>query len=66
MSDWHAKTVEEVLDILKTSRAGLESKEAEQRLKTYGYNEIVKKKKETYFHVFIRQFKSPIIYVLIF
>ncbi|MEM4345472.1 MAG: HAD-IC family P-type ATPase [Candidatus Caldarchaeum sp.] len=66
MSDWHAKTVEEVLDILKTSRAGLESKDAEQRLKTYGYNEIVKKKKETYFHVFIRQFKSPIIYVLIF
>ncbi|MEM2000499.1 MAG: cation-transporting P-type ATPase [Candidatus Caldarchaeum sp.] len=39
--------MEEVPDLLKTSRAGLESKEAEERL-TYGYNETVKKK-----HIFM-------------
>ncbi|MEM4574104.1 MAG: HAD-IC family P-type ATPase [Candidatus Caldarchaeum sp.] len=66
MAEWHSKTVEEVLQILQTDVAGLSSEEAEKRLRQHGYNELVQKKRQTYFHVFIRQFKSPIIYVLIF
>ncbi|MCQ5341348.1 MAG: cation-transporting P-type ATPase [Candidatus Methanomethylicia archaeon] len=38
--------IEELLKRLKTSLNGLSSKDVEERLKLFGYNELVKKKKE--------------------
>lgn len=64
--NWHSYDMETVLEKLNTKVSGLTDKEARDRLLQYGYNELEEKKKESYFQVFLRQFKSPIIYVLIF
>ncbi len=62
-SEYTTKNIENVFEILKTSENGLSEKEAENRLKTYGFNEI--KGRETgLFDVFLRQFKSPFFYLL--
>lgn len=64
--NWHSYELDTVLEKLNTRVSGLTDKEAKERLALYGYNELEEKKKESYFQVFLRQFKSPIIYVLIF
>jgi len=45
---------------------GLTTEQANELLKKYGYNEIESKKSKTAIEVFIDQFKSPIILLLIF
>jgi Mg2+-importing ATPase len=62
-SDYTAKNIKETLDILKSSEKGLSEKEAEDRLKVYGFNEV-KGKKVGLFDTFFRQFKSPFFYLL--
>jgi len=63
-SQYTTKTIDEVFNDLKTSENGLSENEAENRLKTYGPNEI--KAKETgLFHIFLRQLKSPFFYLLL-
>lgn len=59
------KEVEEVLEKLNSSKDGLKLKEANQRLIINGKNQIPKGKKHTIFDIFIEQFKSPIILILI-
>lgn len=60
------KNVKECLDILGTSESkGLSSEEAENRLKTYGYNKLQEKKKKSIFKIFIEQLMDPMIYVLL-
>ena len=63
---WHSYEVERVFEQLDTRIRGLTEEEAKERLAQYGYNELEEKKRESYVQVFLRQFKSPIIYVLIF
>ncbi|HDS45085.1 MAG TPA: HAD family hydrolase [Methanomicrobia archaeon] len=63
---WHALKVERVFEQLDTRIRGLTEEEAKARLAQHGYNELEEKKKESYVHIFLRQFKSPLIYVLIF
>lgn len=48
-------------DILK----GLSTQEANQRLYKYGYNVLSEAKQETWVQVFISQFQSPLIYILL-
>ena len=61
--NWHSYELDTVLEKLNTRVSGLTDKEAKERLALYGYNELEEKKKESYLQVFLRQFKSPIIYV---
>jgi len=61
----HSKSIKAILQELKTSEKGLTSKEADKRIEVYGKNEIVEKKKDSKFKIFLRQFKSFIIYILI-
>ena len=63
--DFYSRTEKEVLLGLNTSTAGLASKEAAQRLKKYGPNELKEKKKISAFSIFLGQFKSFIVYILI-
>lgn len=58
------KEIEEVENILKTSKNGLTMLEAKRRLEINGGNEIPKQKKSTIFNLFIAQFLSPIIFIL--
>ncbi|MEI7826925.1 MAG: HAD-IC family P-type ATPase [Euryarchaeota archaeon] len=63
--DWHAKTVEETFNLIGASPQGLTQAEAAKRLSTVGTNELPQAKKPNKFLVFLRQFKSPLIYILI-
>ncbi|CAN5430361.1 cation-transporting P-type ATPase [soil metagenome] len=47
------------------SEKGLSQEEAAQRLEKYGANTIVQEKKTSLWFVFIRQFNSPLVYLLI-
>ena len=63
---FETKNVKECLDILGTSESkGLSFEEAENRLKTYGYNKLQEKKKKSIFKIFIEQLMDPMIYVLL-
>ena len=56
--------VEELLAAMRTSQAGLEHGEAENRLKIYGPNEFARKKKRAAVVEFILHFRSPLVIIL--
>lgn len=62
---WHGMEIEEVMEELKVDQKGLTSKEASERLKKYGYNEIVEKKRVTPFQIFLNQFKDIFVIMLL-
>ncbi|MCK5026512.1 MAG: HAD-IC family P-type ATPase, partial [Nanoarchaeota archaeon] len=62
---FYNQSVDDVLTSLKTDKTGLQEKEAESRLKKYGLNEIQKKAEIHPFVIFLNQFKSFIVYILI-
>jgi len=61
----HSESVENILNLLSTSHHGLSLSEAKQRLKQYGLNTFPKLKQPGMFKIFICQFASPLIYVLL-
>jgi len=63
---WYQKSAQEVLSEWKVTQEGLDYDDAARRLKTYGLNQLAKQKKESDLDIFVRQFKSPLIYILIF
>lgn len=66
VKSWHNLTANEVLSHFKVNpQKGLSFNEAEKRLKKYGLNQLQEIKKETVLSVFLRQFNSPLIYILI-
>jgi Ca2+-transporting ATPase len=62
---WHVLEIESVLKALETSRKGLSEEAAKLRLETYGPNELQEEKKTTALELFIGQFKSILIIILI-
>jgi len=63
---YYRKTVDQVLTALKSSSAGLTSEEARLRLAVHGYNELESGPGINPFLIFVNQFKSFIIYILLF
>lgn len=57
---------EEVFEELKTTPQGLSRDEADRRLKEYGLNEAATGKKLSSLLLFLSQFRSPLVYILIF
>jgi Ca2+-transporting ATPase len=55
---------EELFTEMKSSRAGLSEQEAQERLASYGKNELTEKKKTTALKVFAGQFVNLIVWVL--
>lgn len=55
---------EQVLASLKTTKEGLQQADAEQRLKQYGLNTISEQKQTTAFNLLLKQFKSPLVLIL--
>ena len=55
-----------VLKSLDSSEAGLSSKQASDRIESFGKNVFDKRKSESQFMIFLSQFKSPITMILIF
>ena len=62
--NWHTKSKKEIFNKLQTSEKGLTNQEAEKRLRETGLNKISKKKKTPQILNFLKQFKSPLIYIL--
>ena len=63
--NWHNLTSEEAITKLNSSRSGLSEEEATNRLHRYGPNELTEKGKRPTILVFLRQFASPLIYILL-
>ena len=62
---WYQLSIEEVLSKLSSSVTGLSNEEAGRRLDEFGRNQIVTYKLENLLIIFLRQFKSPLIYILL-
>ncbi|MCW8822306.1 MAG: cation-transporting P-type ATPase, partial [Sulfurovum sp.] len=60
----HSETLELLAEQLETSREGLNNFAVQENLSIYGLNEI-QEKKHNLFILFLTQFKSPLVYVLI-
>jgi len=64
--NYYQAEVSEVLKKLDTAREGLSQEEAEKRLEKDGLNELQTETKINKFQLFISQFKSFIIYIMLF
>ena len=64
--NWHSLSVADVLKKLDSSINGLDEKEAVSRQQEFGLNTLPSKKKPSWIIIFLKQFLSPLIYILIF
>jgi P-type Mg2+ transporter len=65
-ADYWSRKPEELLSLLHTTNTGLQPADAEQRLKQDGLNTIKAKQQTTALGLFLSQFKSPLVLILIF
>ena len=65
MVNWHSLEKEEVISKLHSSEDGLRDAEVQNRLKLYGRNELVKVRKLDGLKIFLRQFFSFLVLILI-
>ncbi len=63
--DWYKLPIKEILQKLQTSEEGLTSEEARERLKQYGSNKLAEEEKISKIKIFLHQFTSPLIYILL-
>ncbi|MFC1964007.1 cation-translocating P-type ATPase [Chloroflexota bacterium] len=63
--NWHNLTTEDALKALDSSRNGLSEAEARARLHRYGPNQLREKGRVSPVLLFLRQFASPLIYILL-
>lgn len=64
MTNWHTRSVPLIIDELRTSEFGLNGAEAARRLRESGGNVLPEKKPDSLAKIFLRQFRSPLIYIL--
>lgn len=65
LSNWHTFSIEEVLKTLHTQKSGLTKESVDQRLSTYGKNELKEKEKSPIWWMFLKQFTDFMILILI-
>ncbi len=63
---WHTLSLPEIEKELSSDvRLGLREEEAKSRRRSFGPNELPRGKAESFFTIFLQQFQSPLIYVLL-
>ncbi|MBU1976245.1 MAG: calcium-translocating P-type ATPase, SERCA-type [Nanoarchaeota archaeon] len=62
---FHNKTVKQVFEELHSSKLGLSDNQAQQRLKDYGPNELITKRKYSLWGIFFSGFKDIMVLILI-
>jgi P-type Ca2+ transporter type 2C len=62
---WHSLSSTQALKELNATKKGLSTKEAEKRLNKFGLNELAKAEKFSLWRLFLNQFKSALVYVLL-
>jgi P-type Ca2+ transporter type 2C len=65
-SEYHSQKVEGVMSILQSGKSGLSTDEAKARLSRFGFNELSKRKTISPWMLFLEQFKSILIIILLF
>ena len=63
--EWHSVSFDLVLKSLNASSEGLSTTEAGKRVKIAGSNILHRQNKESAFKILLRQFRNPLIYVLL-
>lgn len=63
--NWYNLEIPEVLTSLRSSRRGLSQEEAQHRLDEFGPNELVEKEKVSAWKIFLEQFKSFLLIILL-
>ncbi|MBC7074324.1 cation-transporting P-type ATPase, partial [Candidatus Parcubacteria bacterium] len=63
-SEFTTKEIKEVFELLKTKETGLTEREAKERQKIFGFNEV-KEKEVSAIEIFLKQLKSPFFYLLV-
>ena len=64
-TEWYRQTAEEALQGLGITLEGLSEKAAADRIASYGPNRLPEEKRVSPFIIFLRQFASPLIYILL-
>lgn len=64
-NSWYSKNIPDILENLHSNENGLTQEEAKIRLQKYGPNKLPEGKLDNIFLIFLRQFQSPLIYILI-
>ena len=62
---WHAQTLEDALALLAANEDGLCEREASERRAVFGPNRLPKQRRPGLPIIYLRQFKSPLIYLLL-
>src|SRR3989338_8077931 len=62
---WYLLSQEQIFNKLNTSLRGLSVDEVQNRIKQYGFNILPEKKPVSSVHIFISQFNSPLIFILL-
>jgi len=62
---WYTKSIKDIFEILKSNEQGLSEQEALSRINEYGENKLPEAKPDGIFTIFLRQFKSSLIYILL-
>ncbi|OGZ38593.1 MAG: hypothetical protein A3E90_01410 [Candidatus Portnoybacteria bacterium RIFCSPHIGHO2_12_FULL_40_11] len=65
LKPWHSFSVEKIFKELKTQKEGLTQEEAQKRLQKFGLNKLPHEKPSSGLRLFLRQFESPLIYILL-
>ncbi len=65
MPNFHNQSIEASLKELKTTKEGLSQKEVDKRIQKWGMNKLKEDKPVSKLMIFLSQFKSPLIYILI-
>ncbi len=64
--NWHTESVASIFEILGSNEHGLGQDEVIKRLEQYGPNKLPEAKGDSLLGIFLRQFQSPLIYILLF
>ncbi|MDP2641857.1 MAG: HAD-IC family P-type ATPase [bacterium] len=62
---WHTLEASKIFEILKSNEHGLSITEAERRLDEHGLNKLPESRTDSIALIFLRQFQSPLIYILL-
>lgn len=65
MADWYKKNKEDVLKEFDVNIHGLSEEKVTHIRQKYGFNRLPESKRDSVFKIFLRQFQSPIIYILL-
>lgn len=62
---WHTKTSKDVFSILHSNEYGISLEQSKSLLQKYGLNKLPEAKVDSLAVIFLRQFQSPLIYILL-